>query len=233
MIAKLSVLQIDPNRWVCWALTRHFGSPARCIRAQVDVINPEKGPSIVSEHATPENAIASWFADRTQLDRRDACDLIAYLFETGWTFRRIDEVAIDRADAESVAQQPDHTSLSRVRAALDEQASEPAPLSAEESIQAAHARWLSPHLHRDVPARLVTTAGEHEVTVRLDEEDCVAWAPAIADPDERAPHSYLFRFPVQINTDSDTLGAIQILGSKLVDAGYRYEIVNDPGSGTA
>lgn len=185
------------------------------------------------KHATPEDAIKSWFTDRTHLDGRDASDLIAHLYAAGWTFRRTDEIAIDRHDAKQVAEGPESAPQARVRTALEQQAAEPAPLSAVDAIQEANARWLGPHVHRGVPARLHTGASEQHVIVRLDDENRAEWSPAIADADEHAAQPCLFRFPVTVNTDSDTLGAIQILASKLVEAGHRYEIVNEPAGATA
>lgn len=184
------------------------------------------------KHATPEDAIKSWFTDRTHLDGRDASDLIAHLYEAGWTFRRTDEIAIDRRDAQRVAEGPESAPQAHVRDALEQQVAEPRPLSADEAIQEANARWLGPHVHRGVPARLRTGDGERHVIVRLDDESHAAWTPAVADADEHAAQPCLFRFPVNVNTDSDTLGAIQILASKLEEAGHRYEIVTEPAGAT-
>lgn len=184
------------------------------------------------KHATPEDAIRSWFTDRSHLDGRDAIDLVAHLHDAGWTFRRTDEVAVDRRDAERIAGGPESAPQAHVRTALEQQVAEPRPLSADEAIQEANARWLGPHVHRGVSARLSTVAGERHVIVRLDEESRAEWTPAVADSGEHEAQPCLFRFPVNVNTDSDTLGAIQILASKLVEAGHRYEIVNEPAGDT-
>ena len=185
------------------------------------------------KHASPEDVIRSWFTDRTRLDGRDAIDLVAHLHEAGWTFRRTNEVAVDRVDAEWIANHPENAPQAHVRAALEQQVGEPTPVSADESIQEANARWLSPHAHRGVPARLCTADGERDVIVRLNDENRAEWTPAVADSHEQGIHSYLFLFPVRVNTDSDILGAIQVLGSKLVKAGHRYELVNEPVTGAA
>jgi hypothetical protein len=176
-------------------------------------------------HSAPEDVITAWFADRAKLDQRDAHDLIAHLHSHGWRIRRSDDIAIDRREAEEIAQERSSAPKERIRDALASHDAEPAPSTTDEEIQATNARWLHPHVRQGVPAHLSSTTEEADVVVRLDDQGQIEWTPSVAGPDGS---SCVFRFPVNVNTDSDTLGAIQLMGGKLQEHGHRFELVNEP-----
>ena len=93
-------------------------------------------------------------------------------------------------------------------------------------------RWLGPVVRHGVEARLDGRDSDTRVMVFLDEDGSVQWGPtgegAVHDG---LPHS--FHFWVHVNTDSERLDAIQILGEKLLEAGHSWEVIPVPAGGHA
>ena len=88
-------------------------------------------------------------------------------------------------------------------------------------------QWMGPVLWHGVEARLDDRADGERVTVQLDEHGKVQWGPVGRSPvDDLRPHS--FHFWVHVNTDSERLDAIQILGARLAEAGHQWEVISVP-----
>ena len=84
-------------------------------------------------------------------------------------------------------------------------------------------RWLGPVVRHGVEARLDGRTSPTRVMVFLDDEGQVQWGPT-GGPAVDDGRSHSFHFWVHVNTDSERLDAIQILGVKLLEAGHSWEV---------
>ena|SRR5688572_18650657 len=90
-------------------------------------------------------------------------------------------------------------------------------------------RWMGPVVRHGVEARLDDRTSPTRVMVFLDETGTVRWGPTGEGAVENG-RRHSFHFWVHRDTDSTRLDAIQILCTKLAEAGHRAEVVTaEPG----